>query len=214
MASGIDISHHNGVIDWPRVASDAHIDFVILKATEGVTCRDGQFEANLANLSQWQKNKKSLGAYHFFHPNHPAEAQANHFSDVLLRVANGISFAYLALDVEVADGCSPDNIAVGVRDFFNQAKSRLQNSAVVSDKLSWLIYTSPNFWNERVDPVVTSEGKAALTSIITDHALWVADYTKQSTPTLPKGWKHYLIWQYSDQGRIHGIKTVVDLNIR
>jgi lysozyme len=59
---GIDVSAHNGAIDFERVAADS-IDFVVLKASEGETFRDSLFNRNytaarLAGLK--------IGAYHFF----------------------------------------------------------------------------------------------------------------------------------------------------
>lgn len=44
-AEGIDLSHHNGVVDWPRL-STAGLSFVYLKATEGESHVDTRFQAN------------------------------------------------------------------------------------------------------------------------------------------------------------------------
>lgn len=42
---GIDISAHNGEVDFGRVA-DSGMEFVIMKATEGATFKDSRFGAN------------------------------------------------------------------------------------------------------------------------------------------------------------------------
>ena len=48
---GIDISHHNAKVDWDRLkksrSAKVGIDFVFIKATEGATHLDTQFERNV-----------------------------------------------------------------------------------------------------------------------------------------------------------------------
>lgn len=59
---GIDISAHNGVVDFDKVAS-VGMDFVILKATEGATFKDKNFTTNYRKA---RKAGLKVGAYHFF----------------------------------------------------------------------------------------------------------------------------------------------------
>lgn len=59
---GIDISAHNGVVDFDKVAS-VGMDFVILKATEGATFKDKNFPTNYRKA---RKAGLKVGAYHFF----------------------------------------------------------------------------------------------------------------------------------------------------
>ncbi|MCA8898009.1 MAG: hypothetical protein KDA39_04740, partial [Hyphomonas sp.] len=44
-AEGIDLSHHNGRIDWDRLG-EAPLDFIYLKATEGRDWKDPRFQDN------------------------------------------------------------------------------------------------------------------------------------------------------------------------
>lgn len=44
---GIDVSHHQGDIDWQRVAAD-DVAFAIIKATEGGDHIDDAFATNLS----------------------------------------------------------------------------------------------------------------------------------------------------------------------
>ncbi|MDE6309419.1 MAG: hypothetical protein K2L81_04415, partial [Muribaculaceae bacterium] len=60
--NGIDISSHNGKIDFEAVRADS-IDFVIIKATEGSTFKDPAFHTNHTNAL---KAGLKVGAYHFF----------------------------------------------------------------------------------------------------------------------------------------------------
>lgn len=59
---GIDVSHHNGVIDFRKVAADS-VDFVIIKATEGVTFRDSCMRRNYEGATAAGLR---VGFYHFF----------------------------------------------------------------------------------------------------------------------------------------------------
>ena len=43
MASGIDVSHWQGTIDWKQVAASKKADFAIIKATEGTGFTDQRF---------------------------------------------------------------------------------------------------------------------------------------------------------------------------
>jgi lysozyme len=59
---GVDVSHHQGRIDWRRVAAD-DIAFAYLKASEGGDHRDRRFQEN------WRGARAAglkVGAYHYF----------------------------------------------------------------------------------------------------------------------------------------------------
>lgn len=59
---GIDISAHNGDVDFEAVRS-AGYRFVIIKATEGSSFKDSRFAAN---ISRARRAGLKVGAYHFF----------------------------------------------------------------------------------------------------------------------------------------------------
>lgn len=59
---GVDLSAHNGDVDFGRIRNDGY-DFVLLKVTEGTDFRDRRFVDN------WRRAKEAglrVGAYHFF----------------------------------------------------------------------------------------------------------------------------------------------------
>lgn len=70
----IDVSHHNGAIDWPSVA-EAGIALAFIKATQGASFLDPRFGVNMAGA-------RAAGIiavpYHFLDAA-PAAAQAQHF---------------------------------------------------------------------------------------------------------------------------------------
>lgn len=59
---GIDVSAHNGIIDFRAVASDG-ISFVFIKASEGGDFRDEKFAANYLGA---KRAGLKTGVYHFF----------------------------------------------------------------------------------------------------------------------------------------------------
>jgi lysozyme len=95
---GIDVSHHQGDIDWSAVAGDG-IAFAYLKATEGGDHVDTRFEAS------WSESRAAgidRGAYHFFTLCTPGDEQAEHFLATVPEDAD----LPPALDLELAGNCS------------------------------------------------------------------------------------------------------------
>ncbi len=89
---GIDISYYQEDIDWKNVSFLLHpitntltkdtsakkrkVDFVIAKATEGITIKDPKFAQNRKGAKE---QGILFGAYHFFSVTSDAKAQAQHF---------------------------------------------------------------------------------------------------------------------------------------
>ena len=69
---GIDISAHNGEIDFAKV-KESGVDFVFIKASEGTDFRDRNFMANIDSASAYGL---PAGAYHFFRYDKDGMAQA------------------------------------------------------------------------------------------------------------------------------------------
>ncbi|MCP5552010.1 MAG: lysozyme, partial [Akkermansiaceae bacterium] len=72
---GIDVSHHNGKIDWAAVAV-RDFRFAFVKATEGSDWKDPDFEANWKGADA---AGLARGAYHFFTTTSSGLDQADHF---------------------------------------------------------------------------------------------------------------------------------------
>jgi lysozyme len=71
---GLDISHHQGIIDWAKV--DKKYQFILVKATEGDTFIDTRFHENAQSVKD---THRILGAYHFFHFNYDGAEQADNY---------------------------------------------------------------------------------------------------------------------------------------
>lgn len=87
---GIDVSAHNGEIDFNAVKADG-ISFVIIKATEGTSFKDRSFASNL--LAAKMAGLK-VGAYHFFRFDASGYMQA-------LNLANSLRGRQLDLPVAI-----------------------------------------------------------------------------------------------------------------
>lgn len=72
---GIDVSAHNGDIDFDKVKAEG-IEFVIIKASEGGTFKDRKF---VDNVRKARKAGLKVGAYHFFRFDTPGYLQGLNF---------------------------------------------------------------------------------------------------------------------------------------
>lgn len=181
---GIDVSHHQGEIDWARVKHDG-IRFAYLKASEGVTLVDEDFETN------WEQSRKQnvlCGAYHFFIPSLDGELQARHF---LNQIRSKKMDLPPVLDLEITSGQKPARIVEEALKWMNAVENETGQRP--------LLYTMPKF------------ADSYLKRKLTAYPLWVVDL-HGTQPDMPRGWNRWTIWQYSHRGTVSGIDELVDLN--
>ncbi len=95
---GIDVSHHQGVIDWQAVAADG-IDFAFIKASEGTTLRAPRFESNAKAATA---AGIAWAPYHYFHFCSDGAAQARHFLAMTHALRGDLP---PAIDVESVGNC-------------------------------------------------------------------------------------------------------------
>jgi GH25 family lysozyme M1 (1,4-beta-N-acetylmuramidase) len=125
---GIDVSRHQGAIDWQAVARSG-VRCAWVKATEGRDYVDPRFAANLSGA---RAAGLAVGAYHFARPSSAPEQQAEHF----LRTVGEVRPGDLppALDLEVGGFADPVGWAVA----FLEAVERRVGRAV--------LYTYHSYW--------------------------------------------------------------------
>jgi len=78
---GIDVSNHQGRINWLEIDQDA-VNFVFIKATEGTTFKDKSFSYN------WNVSREAgflRGAYHYFNIESDGQRQAENFISMVPR---------------------------------------------------------------------------------------------------------------------------------
>jgi len=198
----IDVSAYQEAISWDRVAQSG-VERAYIKASEGTTHTDAFYAINIAEAAD---QGLSVGAYHFLTPLSDPRTQASHF--LSLHGPWSASSLPPAVDVEpsldaqgrdrwlqIPPADRPRFVALWIRE----VEQRLG--------VAPLIYTTVSFWRDVMDNAEASEGIT-----FGNYALWVAHYTNQAAPPLPRPWRDWAIWQYSDQGRVPGIRGNVDLN--
>lgn len=191
--NGIDISGWQKGIDLSKVPCD----FVIVKATQGVSFTSPTFKSQYASA---KKSGKLLGVYHYAGGG-GAVAEADYFVSV---VKDCIGEAILVLDWE---GNQNPNFAS-----VSYAKSFLDR-VYAKTGVKPLIYMSKSVCRAHDWSKVVSSG----------YGLWMAQYANnkttgyQSNPwTDNKGmgaFKKALIHQYSSAGRLSGYSANLDLDI-
>ena len=184
---GIDVSHHQGRIDWGQVATSGRADFAWIKATEGVSHRDRRFAHNWREA---RDNGVEVGAYHYFSFCRSGAEQAEHFISVVPRAWGTLPHA---VDVELDSGCNR-RVDAGWLD----AELRVWLDTVEAHYGQRpVVYASSVFARDFLD----------LDSLQAD--LWVAAYTRAPSDEL--GWAY---WQHTSRGTLPGIRGPVDLNVR
>jgi lysozyme len=197
---GIDVSHYQGHIDWPRVTKkDSNVAFCFIKATEGVYVVDDFFRQNWAGSAAAGLLR---GAYHFGRPGSDAQDQAQQFSSAVGKL--GPHDLPPALDIETLDGSSPKAVLQWVLDFTEAADGWFGRRTMV--------YTSNGFW-QHLAPLLA--GEPAASQSLGARPLWLADYA--ANPTVPAPWQAWSCWQYSDgsaagETPVPGVAGDVDRN--
>ncbi|HEX5481304.1 MAG TPA: GH25 family lysozyme [Terriglobia bacterium] len=194
--TGIDVSHHQGQIAWPLVAQ-AGITFAFAKATEGATFVDPQFAANWAGM----KNAGIFrGAYHFFRPADPVDAQVENFAGAVGAIED--SDLPPVLDLEEAKTPGGDEwdaipgeqrVPLALR-WLRGIEGRLGRKPIIYVRRGFVASMLPN------------PGPLA------EYPLWVAHYTLEGAPAAPGVWPGWIFWQHSQQGSIAGVTGHVDLD--
>lgn len=184
---GIDVSHHQGEIDWEAVkATDKQeypIRFVFMKATEGGDHKDRLF---VDNFRQAREVGLVRGAYHFYNPNTDPIRQADFFiSQVKLETGDLAP----VLDIER----KPRNKAQLQADLV-KFLNRLEQHYGVKP----IIYTSYKY---RLHYLNTPE--------LSSYPLWIAHYYVDAL-SYDGPWQ---FWQHTDYGTVPGIEENVDLNV-
>ena len=125
---GIDVSHHQGKIDWRRVAAD-DVAFAIIKATEGGTHVDTLFATNLREA---RAAGLAVGAYHFFTFCRPGADQARNFMAV---VPSGEPLLPPVVDIEFGGNCpqrpSPEQLNTELAAFLGPVETAFGKQAIL-----------------------------------------------------------------------------------
>ncbi|MBQ3518300.1 MAG: hypothetical protein IJA31_03145 [Clostridia bacterium] len=198
----IDVSTHNGAIDFRRVKA-AGIENVIIRCgftgygSSHTLNKDARFEEN------YRKAKEAglhVGTYYYAVA--LTEADADREAAFVLSLLKDKQFE-LPIYYDVED--VHDTRAAGVLTQNMQGLSKAQLTAIVNrfcdtvEKAGYFvgIYSGKYWFRDELDM-----------SVLNRYTVWLAHWTTQTDYTGP-----YALWQYTDSGRVDGIQGNVDMNI-
>ena len=125
---GIDVSNHQGSIDWRRVAAD-DVSFAIIKATEGGDWVDKSFARNIAAAKE---AGLAVGAYHFFTFCRPGAEQAKNF---IAMVPGDMALLPPVVDIEFVGNCperpSSEEFAAQLAAFLDPVEAAFGKQAII-----------------------------------------------------------------------------------
>ena len=183
---GLDISHHQPKVDWEKL-DRKYVQFIFIKATEGVTHKDSLFQ------QYWQEAKKRnipVGAYHFYTFCTSGKAQARNFIESVPYDKTDLP---PVIDLEYDGNCKFDNrmkdLLYEIGEYINTVEEYYGKKVI--------IYSTPELY------------KRYIANNFKDNPVWVRDIYFE--PKLENNRK-WLFWQYANKGRLDGIDVFVDIN--
>ena len=189
---GIDISKHNGNIDWNAVKNSG-VQYVILRcgyrgSASGVLVEDQKFKSNIQGATA---AGLKVGIYFFSQAVNEVEAVEE--ASMTLSLIKKYRITYpVYIDVESANGRA-DGISKEARtSVINAFCQTIRNSGYTPG-----LYANKNWLTEKIN-----------TGALGGCKIWLAQYV--AAPTYGG---RYEMWQYSSRGSIAGIKGNVDLNV-
>lgn len=190
--TGMDVSDHQGDIDWNAVAADG-IDFVFLRVgyrgtTEGGLYPDERFAQNLLEA---QEAGIACGAY-FFSQATSAEEAAEEAAYVLELLADSQLDYPVGFDYEVSPSTRIANVDA-------------QTASLVATTFCEQIRAGgyePMIYGNTYDLAQFDS------QVLESYATWCAEYDDG-----PSYDRKAAIWQYTNQGIVNGIGGLCDLNL-
>lgn len=184
---GIDVSHHQGAIDWAAVQRGG-VSFAFIKATEGATHQDTRFAENWAGAGEVGIAR---GAYHFFTFCTSGLDQAENF---LRRVAELEAELAPVADVEFAGNCKAWSSADAIR----------------SELAAFLAHVEQRLGRRPMLYYTRDAARRILRGHFHEHPRWPRSIVGEPDDAVLGPW-HF--WQFADNARLAGIRGPVDLNV-
>ena len=194
--SGIDVSKHQGNIDWKKV-KNAGINFAMIRGgyrgyTEGYINEDIKFKDNVKNAYE---NGIKVGIY--FYSSAVNEIEAREEAEFILNLINKYnikSYITYPIAIDIEDFEDTRNYSLSIQQRTNIVKTFCE--VIKNNGLKPMVYSYTYFLETKLDM-----------NKLTNYDTWIADYYGNT-------WykRKYTIWQYSDKGNIDGIEGDVDLN--
>lgn len=182
---GIDVSRHNGAIDFQAVAADGY-DFVFIKASDGT---DHQPRELTRLYTGARKAGLKVGLYHYFQFTTPPDLQA-------LNIANASSLrpSDFPLIIDFETDSHRNSRHIPTSDVVDRLQECVEN--LQSRGFDVMIYSNKDDYRRYI--------AGRFDSI----PLWICALNEGSPSRIP-----WTFWQHSHRGRVAGIVGDVDLNV-
>lgn len=183
LVDGIDVSSHQGDIDWEKVAANDDIRFAYVKATEGETYRSPHY---LANVRQARSLGLLVGSYHYLSTTSPISEQCRNFVSTIGQINQDL---IPMIDVEDRGEWSRSQLIDSLSVMAHMLEQHFGHKP--------MIYSTMDFYNLNLSPQFNK------------YPLYIGRYSS-SPPSI--SWEgEYTIWQFTEDGIMAGINVYVDL---
>lgn len=187
---GVDVSHHQGSVDW-ELFKEQGVQFAYIKATEGSSHTDTEFFNNLAGADA---AGIAAGVYHFFSFDSSPETQAEHF---------------ISTAGELSGHLPP---AVDVEYYGDKEANPPPKEAVIESLSEFLALLEKEYGKKPVIYTTYKVYHRYLKGEFDGYPLWIRNVYY---PPADIG-RTWTFWQYSDRGELSGhagAEAYVDLNV-
>ncbi|MDE6852121.1 MAG: glycoside hydrolase family 25 protein, partial [Lachnospiraceae bacterium] len=198
---GIDVSYHNGNINWQSVAADG-VEYAFIRAGyrgygNGSLQQDSKFTTYAADAEQ---AGIPIGVYYFTEATNVTEAVEEARDCIRMIQENNINVTLpIALDYEYQYNAAGQ--LVSPKAGLSKAAATA-NCQAFCDTIAEAGYT-PIIYANKSDLTTLIDGAA----LAENYGIWLANYTTTTTYS-----SAYQIWQYTDKGTVSGISGKVDCN--
>lgn len=166
---GYDVSHHQGVFDHARAAREG-FDFCVVKATEGATFKDPNFDENWGTLADVGLAR---GAYHFGRPgSNSAKAEAEFYLETVELASEHIR-PILDLEGFGRESLGPTSLAEWIQDWVEEVVEATGKRAIIYTRQFWITHLGASTDNFDTD----------LWSRATPTPCWIRSYRERGTVT-------------------------------
>jgi len=190
--TGIDVSRHQGIIDWEKVKKSG-IDFAIIRCGYGSDLIEQDDDMYLRNISECERLGIPYGIYIYSYALNieQAKSEAAH----VLRLIKGHNPQLgIWFDMEDADG-------------YKERNGMPSNKTLVDICITFCEIIRKNGYNVGIYANLDWLYNKLNDSRLDIYNKWVAQWNDVCTYN-----KDYVMWQYTDKGVVEGINGYVDMN--
>ena len=180
---GIDVSKHQGAMNWGELKQKYNVKFVYIKATEGGSYQDPRYKEYIREA---RKHGFKVGSYHFFRTTSSAQDQFVNFVKTVNREEQDL---LPMIDIEEKKYWTEQQLRDSVKVFADLVENYYGCKP--------LIYTGEKFYND------------FLGLAFKHYPLFIAKYSDKAPNISPK----WVLWQFSESGDFKGVTTnIVDMS--